>query len=55
MVPYNLPFLLSPPLNALVSGALFYKKWILAADTVHRANDRLRLHPASIRLWKSPK
>lgn len=31
MVPYNLPFLLSPPLNALVSGALFYKKWILAA------------------------
>ncbi|MCL5877781.1 MAG: ECF transporter S component [Candidatus Bathyarchaeota archaeon] len=30
MSPYNLPFLLSPPLNAFVSGALFYKKWKLA-------------------------
>jgi hypothetical protein len=28
--PTSLPFLLSPPLNALVSGALFYKKWKLA-------------------------
>jgi predicted membrane protein len=27
MVPYNLPFLLSPPLNALVSGLIFYRKW----------------------------
>jgi hypothetical protein len=25
--PYSLPFLLSPPLNAFVSGSLFYKKW----------------------------
>jgi hypothetical protein len=24
---YDLPFLLSPPLNAFVSGSLFYKKW----------------------------
>jgi biotin transporter BioY len=30
MSPFNLPFLLSPPLNAFVSGALFYKKWKLA-------------------------
>jgi biotin transporter BioY len=28
---YNLPFLLSPPLNAFVSGSLFYKKWVQAA------------------------
>lgn len=25
--PLNAPFLLSPPLNALVSGLIFYKKW----------------------------
>jgi hypothetical protein len=30
MSPLNLPFLLSPPLNAFVSGALFYKKWKMA-------------------------
>jgi ECF transporter S component (folate family) len=27
MFPTNIPFLLSPPLNALVSGFIFYKKW----------------------------
>jgi ECF transporter S component (folate family) len=27
MFPSNLPFLFSPPLNALVSGLIFYKKW----------------------------
>jgi ECF transporter S component (folate family) len=27
MFPGNIPFLLSPPLNALVSGLIFYKKW----------------------------
>lgn len=27
MSPYSIPFLLSPPLNAFVSGSLFYKKW----------------------------
>ena len=27
MLPSNLPFLFSPPLNALVSGLIFYKKW----------------------------
>jgi ECF transporter S component (folate family) len=27
MFPSNLPFLFSPPLNALVSGFIFYKKW----------------------------
>jgi hypothetical protein len=27
MSPYSMPFLLSPPLNALVSGLIFYKKW----------------------------
>jgi hypothetical protein len=27
MSPYGLPFLLSPPLNALVTGLVFYKKW----------------------------
>lgn len=27
MFPTNIPFLLSPPLNALVSGLIFYKKW----------------------------
>ncbi len=30
MVPYGLPFLLSPPLNAFVVGAIFYKKWKVA-------------------------
>ena len=28
-LPTNLPFLLAPPLNALVSGLIFYKKWKL--------------------------
>jgi predicted membrane protein len=28
--PYGLPFLLSPALNAFVSGAIFYKKWKMA-------------------------
>lgn len=27
MLPTNIPFLLSPPLNALVSGLIFYKRW----------------------------
>lgn len=27
MFPSNLPFLFSPPINALVSGLIFYKKW----------------------------
>jgi ECF transporter S component (folate family) len=27
MSPYNLPFILSPVLNAFVSGLIFYKKW----------------------------
>jgi hypothetical protein len=27
MSPYGLPFLLSPPINALVTGLIFYKKW----------------------------
>lgn len=27
MSPANLPFLLSPPINALVSGLIYYKKW----------------------------
>src|SRR4030066_1751899 len=26
-ISYGLPFLLSPPLNALVVGLIFYKKW----------------------------
>jgi hypothetical protein len=25
--PYGMPFLLSPPLNALVTGLIFYKRW----------------------------
>jgi uncharacterized membrane protein len=25
--PYSLPFLLSPPINALVTGLIFYKRW----------------------------
>ncbi|MEM2319713.1 MAG: ECF transporter S component, partial [Candidatus Bathyarchaeia archaeon] len=25
--PYGMPFLLSPPLNALVTGLVFYRKW----------------------------
>lgn len=29
MAPTALPFLLSPPINALVSGSIFYKKWKL--------------------------
>jgi hypothetical protein len=28
--PFGLPFLLSPPLNAFVSGAIFYKRWKMA-------------------------
>jgi len=31
---YGLPFLLSPPLNALVVGFVFYKKWKLAFATL---------------------
>jgi hypothetical protein len=27
MAPTSLPFLLSPPINALISGLIFYKKW----------------------------
>lgn len=27
MSPFGLPFLLSPPLNALVTGLIFYRKW----------------------------
>jgi biotin transporter BioY len=27
MSPYGLPFLLSPPLNALVTGLIYYRKW----------------------------
>lgn len=27
MSPYGAPFLLSPPLNALVTGLIFYRKW----------------------------
>jgi ECF transporter S component (folate family) len=27
MFPSNIPFLISPPLNALVTGLIFYKKW----------------------------
>jgi hypothetical protein len=27
MSPYGMPFLLSPPLNALVTGLIFYKRW----------------------------
>ncbi len=27
MSPYNLPFLLSPPINAMVTGFIFYKKY----------------------------
>ena len=30
MVPYGLPFLLSPPLNAFVTGSIYYKKWKFA-------------------------
>jgi MFS family permease len=27
MLPTNIPFLLAPPLNALVSGLIFYRRW----------------------------
>jgi len=27
MSPYGMPFLLSPPINALVTGLIYYKKW----------------------------
>ena len=27
MSPYGLPFLISPPINALVTGFIFYRKW----------------------------
>lgn len=27
MLPYNLPFILSPPINAFVVGSIYYKKW----------------------------
>lgn len=27
MSPYSMPFLLSPPLNALVTGSVYYRKW----------------------------
>ncbi len=34
MSPYGLPFLLSPPLNALVVGFVYYKKWKAAFATL---------------------
>jgi len=30
MMPYGFPFLLSPPINAFVTGSIFYKKWKMA-------------------------
>ena len=30
MVPYNFPFILSPPINAFVVGSIYYKKWKFA-------------------------
>jgi len=30
MSPFDAPFLLSPPINAMVVGSIFYKKWKLA-------------------------
>jgi uncharacterized membrane protein len=33
MSPYGLPFLLSPTLNALITGLIFYRKWKWAALT----------------------
>ncbi|MGQ9551276.1 MAG: ECF transporter S component [Candidatus Bathycorpusculaceae bacterium] len=27
MTPYGMPFLISPPINALVTGLIYYKKW----------------------------
>ena len=30
MTPYGFPFLLSPPLNAFVTGSIFYKNWKVA-------------------------
>jgi len=27
MSPYGMPFLLSPPINALIAGLIYYKKW----------------------------
>ncbi len=30
MSPFGLPFLLSPPINAFVTGSIFYKKWKFA-------------------------
>ena len=30
MAPYGFPFLLSPPINAFVTGSIFYKKWKVA-------------------------
>ncbi len=34
MSPYGMPFLLSPPLNALVVGFVYYKKWKAAFATL---------------------
>ena len=34
MSPYGMPFLLSPPLNALVVGFIYYKKWKAAFATL---------------------
>jgi hypothetical protein len=30
MVPYGFPFLLSPPINAFVTGSIYYRKWKVA-------------------------
>jgi hypothetical protein len=30
MAPYGFPFLLSPPMNAFITGSIFYKKWKVA-------------------------
>ncbi len=30
MIPYGFPFLLSPPINAFVTGSIYYKRWKFA-------------------------
>src|SRR3972149_11780095 len=30
MAPFGFPFLLSPPINAFVTGSIYYKKWKVA-------------------------
>ncbi|UCG36942.1 MAG: ECF transporter S component [Candidatus Bathyarchaeota archaeon] len=53
MSPHGLPFLLSPPLNALTVGLLYYRKWKLAFATLGLLILVFVFLPPSQPLWEN--